>query len=468
MKTATLAWNLHRASVRARTGTATVSLLAVAALTVSSAIAFLVAGGTWMLYQRAQHPELASETVRSFIELSPKIIWTWTYLAAIACAFILPALFGLVAQSAIMGASGRERRLATLRLIGLSSADITRMTVWETTAQALAGAVLGAAASFLVAPVFSRLTLMDQRIEYGELVLPWWGYLVVTAVIVLIAAMAAFVGMQRVRVSPLGVARKETPKAMRMWRLIIFVVAIAAGFVILPKLELGADAGVWLRAAGFLFVVVIMINLAAPFVIQFLFQIAANFPGTAHFVASRRISSDAKTAWRRSSSLAFLGIIAGCMVTSPIGDDDLSKVLTEAPDTAMISADFATGAVLTLIFGFILSAFAVLLGQAREVFESASLAQSLQLIGVRRGFQSAVAIINVMGPLILVSLFGFFVGASLGLMTFVQAVGYANIPLRLANAGMLLGIGWALALAALLVVEPLRSAVLKRASRRND
>ena len=468
MKTATLTWEMHKASLRAGSGTGTVSLLALAALTVSSTIAFLVAGGTWMFYQRAQHPEDASAVVQSYMESSPGIIYTWMYLAAIACAFILPALFGLVAQSAIMGASGREQRLATLRLLGLSAADVTRMTVWETALQAVVGAALGAALSVLVLPAFTRLKFMDQRIEMHELLLPWWGYLAVAAVIIVVASAAAFAGMQRVRVTPLGVARREAPKAMRMWRLILFVVVLAAGTLILPRLSLDATAGVWLGIAGFLFVVVMMVNVVTPLVIQVAFQIAANFPGTAHFVASRRISTDAKAAWRRSSSLAFLGIIAGFMVSSPMGDDDLSQALTEDPEAAMLFGDVATGAALTLAFGYILSALAVLLGQASEVFESAGLARSLQLIGVRRRFQSAVAMINVMGPMLLTSVFGFAVGAALGLMMFAQGAGYVNIPMRLFNAGLLLSVGWALALLALLAMEPLRSRVLAHASRRND
>ena len=57
MNTATLVYDLQRESIRARSGTGIVSLLAIVSLTIGSAIAFLVAGGTWMFWERAQHVE---------------------------------------------------------------------------------------------------------------------------------------------------------------------------------------------------------------------------------------------------------------------------------------------------------------------------------------------------------------------------------------------------------------------------
>ena len=50
MNTATLVLGLQRESVRARSGAGIVSVLAIVSLTLGSAIAFLVAGGTWMFW----------------------------------------------------------------------------------------------------------------------------------------------------------------------------------------------------------------------------------------------------------------------------------------------------------------------------------------------------------------------------------------------------------------------------------
>lgn len=466
MRSVALMWDLHKASLRARTGT--VALLAIVAMTVASTLLYLVAGGTWLFYQRAKDPAAADPVVRAYEQMSPGIIYTWTFLALIACAFLLPAIFSLVAQSAVMGASGRERRLATLRLLGLSSSQVTKVTVWETGLQSLIGVVLGGLLSALVAPVFGRVTFMNQPVTFAEVLLPWWGYLAVAGIIVVLSLGAAFIGMQRVRVSPLGVARREMPRALRMWRLILLVVLIPCGAIILPRAELGADAGIFLGVAGFLILVVFITGVAAPFIIQVVFQIAANFPGTAHFVASRRISTSSKASWKRSSSLAYLGIIVGFLLSAPVGTDDFADAAGADAQAAMLFHDLGVGAVLTLIFGYILAAISIALSQTSEVFESASLAQSLQLMGVRRGFQSLVAWLTVLAPLILVSLIGFLLGSALSLMMFGQALGYIDWPARILSSCGLLLAGWAMSAMALAAVEPLRGSVLRRMARRAD
>ena len=78
-----------------------------------------------------------------------------------------------------------------------------------------------------------------------------------------------------------------------------------------------------------------------------------------------------------------------------------------------------------------------------------------------------MAIVEIMGPIVLVSLVGFFLGSALGFAMLGQA-GDMNIPVRLATAGTFLGAGWAVTILAILAAEPLRAGVLNRAARRND
>src|SRR5699024_10824946 len=178
--------------------------------------ALLVAGGTWMFYQRAQRPEDFPQLQESLGDMQiDGIMNDWVLLALFACAFLVPTIFSLTAQAAVLGASGREKRLATLRLIGLSSGDITRMTMLETAAQAAIGIVLGGFFSVLLAPIFSNMKFQDVYIQTSELILPWWGYLTVAVVVLVLAITASVVGMQRVRVEPLGVSRKEMLPALK-------------------------------------------------------------------------------------------------------------------------------------------------------------------------------------------------------------------------------------------------------------
>src|SRR5699024_5818738 len=140
---------------------------------------------------------------------------------------------------------------------------------------------------------------------------------------------ASIAGMQRVRVEPLGVSRKEMPPAVKYRGVIIFAVFTVFTLILVNQTDL--TSGV--VAVGFLAAVIsiniMLINWLAPFLLQVLYRMLSVVPGTTHFVASQRIAADAKTTWRRSSSMAFLGVIAGFLVVSPMGNDGLTNLMKE-------------------------------------------------------------------------------------------------------------------------------------------
>ena len=468
MKTSTLVLDLHKAALRTRTGTGLVTLVAIISLTVSSTIAYLVAGGTWMFYQRSLRPQdfhVVQETLANGPD--DPIMSTWVIMALFACAFLVPTIVSLTAQAAVLGASGREKRLATLRLIGLSSGDITRMTMLETAAQAAIGIVLGGFISVLLAPIFSNMKFQDVYIQTSELILPWWGYLTVAVVVFVLAITASVVGMQRVRVEPLGVSRKEMPPALKYRSAILFVVFTVFTLIMVDRTSMSSGIAAMAIVAAVVSINVMLINWVAPFLLQVFYRMVSIMPGTSHFVASQRIAADAKTTWRRSASMAFFGVIAGYLVISPVGADGLTAMMSEEPGIFMMFRDLALGGVLTLVFGFVLSAMSVFLGLASQIFEQAHLTRSLHLMGVSRSFYFRTQVFETLGPIIIVSLIGFTFGVMLGSVMLSGAAGDVNIPMRLATAGSILGIGWLFPLAAIAAVEPLRTRTLN-VGRNND
>ena len=468
MKTSTLVLDLHKAALRTRTGTGLVTLVAIISLTVSSTIAYLVAGGTWMFYQRSLRPQdfhvvqysLANGTDDSIMSI-------WVIMALFACAFLVPTIVSLTAQAAVLGASGREKRLATLRLIGLSSGDITRMTMLETAAQAAIGIVLGGFFSVLLAPIFSNMKFQDVYIQTSELILPWWGYLTVAVVVFVLAVTASVVGMQRVRVEPLGVSRKEMPPALKYRSVILFVIFTVFTLIMVDRTSMSSGIAAMAIVAAVVSINVMLINWVAPFLLQVFYRMVSIMPGTSHFVASQRIAADAKTTWRRSASMAFFGVIAGYLVISPVGADGLTAMMSEEPGVLMMFRDLATGGVLTLVFGFILSAMSVFLGLASQIFEQAHLTRSLHLMGVSRSFYFRTQVFETLGPIIIVSLIGFTFGVMLGSVMLSSGIADVNFPMRLAMAGSILGIGWLFPLASIAAVEPLRTRTLTL-GRNND
>ncbi|NWO16857.1 MAG: ABC transporter permease [Corynebacterium sp.] len=468
MKTSTLVLDLHKAALRTRTGTGLVTLVAIISLTVSSTIAYLVAGGTWMFYQRSLRPQdfhVVQETLANGPDDS--IMSIWVIMALFACAFLVPTIVSLTAQAAVLGASGREKRLATLRLIGLSSGDITRMTMLETAAQAAIGIVLGGFFSVLLAPIFSNMKFQDVYIQTSELILPWWGYLTVAVVVFVLAVTASVVGMQRVRVEPLGVSRKEMPPALKYRSAILFVVFTVFTLIMVDRTSMSSGIAAMAIVAAVVSINVMLINWVAPFLLQVFYRMVSIMPGTSHFVASQRIAADAKTTWRRSASMAFFGVIAGYLVISPVGADGLTAMMSEEPGVLMMFRDLATGGVLTLVFGFVLSAMSVFLGLASQIFEQAHLTRSLHLMGVSRSFYFRTQVFETLGPIIIVSLIGFTFGVMLGSVMLSSGIADVNFPMRLAMAGSILGIGWLFPLAAIAAVEPLRTRTLN-VGRNND
>ncbi len=468
MKTSTLVLDLHKAALRTRTGTGLVTLVAIISLTVSSTIAYLVAGGTWMFYQRSLRPQdfhVVQETLANGPD--DPIMSTWVIMALFACAFLVPTIVSLTAQAAVLGASGREKRLATLRLIGLSSGDITRMTMLETAAQAAIGIVLGGFISVLLVPIFSNLKFQDVYISASELILPWWGYLTVAVVVFVLAITASVVGMQRVRVEPLGVSRKEMPPALKYRSAILFVVFTVFTLIMVDRTSMSSGIAAMAIVAAVVSINVMLINWVAPFLLQVFYRMVSIMPGTSHFVASQRIAADAKTTWRRSASMAFFGVIAGYLVISPVGADGLTAMMSEEPGIFMMFRDLAMGGVLTLVFGFILSAMSVFLGLASQIFEQAHLSRSLHLMGVQRNFYFRTQVFETLGPVVIVSLIGFTFGVMLGSVMLSSGIADVNFPMRLAMAGSILGIGWLFPLAAIAAVEPLRTRTLTL-GRNND
>lgn len=459
-----LTLQLFRASVSSRTGTGTLTLLSLGSLTVGATIAFLVAGGTYMFYRRGEDANLQARLGTSQPGMDAH---TWTVLALTACAFLVPALFSLISQAAVTSAAGRERRLAALRLIGLSARDISRMTVLETGINAVVGTALGALLSALLVPAFSTLTFMGIPLSPSELYLPWWGYLAVGSALIVLALAAALAGMQRVAVSPLGVARQQMPRALRWWRAVAFLVLAVALLVGVNQFEPSAGLGDMLAVAAFLLLLIGTLNLIAPLFLQVSAWAAGALGSTANFIASRRVATGARAAWRRVSPSALFGLLAGYMIVSPFGDDDLSESLRENPETSIIFHDVFTGIILTISFGFCIMAMSILQGQAHEVFANADLTRSLRLMGLRPGFLTRVATYEIFAPLITVSLLGFAWGAVIGLMMLYSA-GDLEIAPRLANAGLLLGAGWLVVAVAFIAVIPLRNRVAHNATRKND
>ncbi|TDC03418.1 ABC transporter permease [Nonomuraea longispora] len=226
-------------------------------------------------------------------------------LALIASVLMVVPLLVFGGAAARLTVARRDQRLAALRLVGATPGQVVAMTVAEAMIVALAGALVGTVAFAVAVPLLAGIEMQGG---------PWFaadlfpGPLVLAAVLVavpLLVGLSAVIGLRRVVVSPLGVARRETPPAMRFVR----VLALLAVLAVFPMLTRGSSVTVIAVALGLAF---LCVNLAGPWVVGMIGRItAASARRPARLLAGRRLVDDPRSAWRTVGGVALTGFVAG-------------------------------------------------------------------------------------------------------------------------------------------------------------
>ncbi|WP_436759146.1 FtsX-like permease family protein [Streptosporangium sp. V21-05] len=238
----------------------------------------------------------------------------YSALGLIASVLMAVPLLVFGGAAARLTVARRDRRLAALRLVGASPGQVVAMTVCEAVITAFGGAVLGTALYGLLTPLLARIEIRGGPWFLADV---WPGVLPTLAVLVavpLLVGVSAVVGLRRVVVSPLGVAKRETPPAMRFLRVVALLAALAA----VPLLGRGAEVGVIAAAIGGAF---LCVNLAGPWVVALIGRITTRAARTpARLLAGRRLTDDPRSAWRTVSGVALTGFVAGFIGLLAPGD----------------------------------------------------------------------------------------------------------------------------------------------------
>ncbi|GGS99204.1 FtsX-like permease family protein [Nonomuraea spiralis] len=226
-------------------------------------------------------------------------------LALIASVLMVVPLLVFGGAAARLTVARRDQRLAALRLIGATPGQVLGMTVAEAVIVAFAGALAGAVAFGAAVPLLARIPIQGGTWFVADL---FPNLLILAGVLVavpLLVGLSAVAGLRRVVVSPLGVAKRETPPGMRFVRVLALIAVLAA----FPLLTRGTSVAIVAVALGLAF---LCLNLAGPWVVGIIGRIAA---GTARrparLLAARRLVDDPRSAWRTVSGVALTGFVAG-------------------------------------------------------------------------------------------------------------------------------------------------------------
>jgi hypothetical protein len=293
-------------------------------------------------------------------------------LALVASVLMVVPLLVFGGAAARLTVARRDRRLASLRLVGATPGQVVAMTVAEAMITAFAGAVLGLVLYAVAIPPLSQIEISGGTWFASDV---WPGALPVAAVLAavpLLVGLSAMIGLRRVVVSPLGVARRQTPPAMRFVR----VVALLATLAVVPGLGFGAAMGTVAVVLGMAF---LALNLAGPWVVGLIGRITARTARRpASLLAGRRLVDDPRSAWRTVSGVALTGFVAGF-----IGLLIPSASLTVKDDvvTAWLLQDIRTGTVVVLMVSFLVAIVSAGITAASSVLDRRQNYALLRLAG---------------------------------------------------------------------------------------
>ncbi|MFG2022601.1 FtsX-like permease family protein [Streptomyces sp. NPDC048825] len=120
----------------------------------------------------------------------------------VALLLLLVPVLGFLAQCARIGAVHRDRRLASLRLVGATAPQVRRIAALEAGLACLLGSALAAA---VAVPLL--LLLWDRPPLWL-----WAGFALVTPAVPVVAALVSVLALRRVVASPLGWVRRVRPE----------------------------------------------------------------------------------------------------------------------------------------------------------------------------------------------------------------------------------------------------------------
>lgn len=447
----TLSTGPMRAGQSAGTGARrfmTPTALAVLAFAVMTAFALSVVGGLLGFMGRAENP--TSLVMKS---LAPNYV----LLAWVAVVLLLVPLLALGGAAARLGVARRDARLSTLRLLGVTPREVVGITVIETARQGLVGAALGFLGYLLLLPVWTRIPFMDEPFSAGEL---WVGPLPVLVALVavpLLAAVSGTISLRRVVISPLGVARRETPPGMKWVRALAVVVALGV-FLVFTQVSMGLDGAVVIAVMlGMIAAVFGTINLLGPWTISVLARVMVRRASTpAKLLAARRLLGDPKGAWRVVGGLGLASFVAGVLSVLPAlsaASGDMNS-----NEDKLLMTDLVTGGLLTLGIAFTVAACSAGIMQAASVLDRRREYALQQLAGVPVELFDQVRRREVAAPLVFVA----GTSALVALVVLLPLFGMALVtaPQGLIALAVCLTVGCLLVLAASETSRPLLRSVL--------
>ncbi|HEY1703019.1 MAG TPA: FtsX-like permease family protein [Trebonia sp.] len=240
-------------------------------------------------------------------------------LSVTALAILLPVLI-FIATATRLSAARREQRFAAMRLAGATRGQVSLIAAVESTTAALLGMAAGFGIFFGLRIPVAGIPFIGQPFFSGELTLSLPDILAVAIGVPVFAAVAARLALRRVQISPLGVARQQTPRPPRTWRVVPLLAGLAElGYWTVAGHPASIGGQIMAFASSFA-LIIIGLFIAGPWLTMAAAKGMARWtsrPGT--LIAARRLADDPRAAFRAVSGLVlalFVTTVAVVAITT--------------------------------------------------------------------------------------------------------------------------------------------------------
>jgi len=260
-------------------------------------------------------------------------------LSVVALAILAPVLI-FIATATRLSAARREERFAAMRLAGATRRQVSLLAATESTAAVIAGVAIGFGVFLLLRIPVAGIPFIGTPFFPGELSLSLLDVLVVAIGVPVAAAVAARLALRRVRISPLGVGRRATPKPPRAWRVVPLLAGLAElGFWAVHGHPASISGQVDAFVSSFALIIVGLF-IAGPWLTMAAAKAMARWtsrPGA--LIAARRLADDPRAAFRAVSGLVlalFITTVAVVAITTQ-NAKDLTRFSSAAESNVLTS-----------------------------------------------------------------------------------------------------------------------------------
>ncbi len=260
-------------------------------------------------------------------------------LSVVALAMLAPVLI-FIATATRLSAARREQRFAAMRLVGATRRQVSLLAATESTAAAILGVAAGFGIFFLLRAPVAGIPFLGEPFFPADMSLSLPDILAVAIGVPVAAAVAALLALRRVRISPLGVARRTTPRPPRAWRLLPLLAGLAElGFFVVRGTPASAGGEVQALLSGFLLIIVGLV-IAGPWLTMAAARVMArrtSRPGA--LIAARRLADDPRAAFRAVSGLVLALFITTVAVVGITTQDAKNLTRFASPAAAAVVTD---------------------------------------------------------------------------------------------------------------------------------